>query len=575
MALAWIACCFLPALTPSSALAQGRSLEIRSFHGDFVVQSDGTVRVTETIRVRFIGSWNGIVRHIPVEYPTDYGANYTLRLSVDAVEDDAGNDLRYEPERSGRNRVFRIFVPGANEATRTVVIRYSVVNALRFFEEHDELYWSVTGDESEFPILEASARVTLPAGVDGVRTAAFTGPRGSVESDVVVSQAGSLITFASDGSLRFREGLTIVVGWNPGLVGRPSLFDRIGLFLLSNLLLAIPLVAAGAMALVWHRHGRDPPLRSLAPEYEPPDGLTPAEAGTLLDTSPDLRDVTATIVDLAVRGFLVIDETETTALFGLLSGEVFTFTTAAERERWDELRAHERKLMYALFEDGDEVSTADLENSFYKKLPAIKSKLSDALVRDGHYLRHPNHVRTAFLIAGVLAGLIVAVPGSFLLEGALGQDGAVAVAAGIATALIIAAIGLFMPARTPRGTRMLERLRGFEEFLRRVESDRFDRMIKTPALFEEYLPYTMAFGVEKNWASAFDDIYRSPPDWYRGNHPGSFRAHSFTRSLGRMSSATGAAMTTAPRSSSGSSGFGGGGGGFSGGGFGGGGVGGF
>jgi uncharacterized membrane protein len=99
-------------------------------------------------------------------------------------------------------------------------------------------------------------------------------------------------------------------------------------------------------------------------------------------------------------------------------------------------------------------------------------------------------------------------------------------------------------------------------------------MIKTPELFEKYLPYAMAFGVERSWARAFDDIYQSPPDWYRGNDFGGFRAHSFTNSLSRMSSVTGAAMATAPRSGSGSSGFGGGGG-FSGGGFGGGGVGGF
>lgn len=564
----------LLAAVPSPGLAQGRSLEIQSFHGDLIVGADGSLTVTETIRVRFIGSWNGLVRSIPIEYLTDYGANYTLRLAIETVRDDAGNELRYETERSGGNRVFRIFVPGANNATRTVVIRYSVSNGLRFFEEHDELFWSLTGDESEFPILDASAVVMLPGEAEGVRTAAFTGPRGSVESDVVISQTGGLITFETGRPLGFKEGLTIVVGWNPGLVARPTVFDRLQSFLLSNFLFAIPLVAAGAMFLVWHRHGRDPPLRPLAPEYEPPDGLTPAEAGTLFDASPDLRDVTATIVDLAVRGYLVIEETETRALFGLIADDVFTFSLAAPREGWAELRPHERKLLNALFEDGDHVSTSGLENAFYTKLPGIKSKLRDALVRDGHYLRDPNHVRVAFLVAGGVAGVLVAVPGSLLLEGALGQDGAVAVVAGIATGLIIATFGLFMPARTERGTRILERLRGFEEYLRRVESDRFDRTIRTPELFEKYLPYAMAFGVERSWARAFDDIYQSPPDWYRGNDFGGFRAHSFTNSLSRMSSVTGAAMATAPRSSSGSSGFGGGGG-FSGGGFGGGGVGGF
>ena len=260
-----------------------------------------------------------------MEYRTDSGANYTLRVAVQSIRDDQGTDLCYDAERAGRNRVFRIFVPGANNATRTVVFRYRVANGLRFFEEHDELYWNVTGDESEYPILAASATVRLPPNVDGIRSAAFAGPTGSVEVDVRITEAGSSVAFEANRSLRFREGLTVVVGWNPGVTVRPSLEDRALGFLLSNFLLGIPLLVAGVMFLVWRRHGRDPQLRSLMPEYEPPEGLTPAEAGTLFDTSPDLRDVTATIVDLAVRGFLAIEETQTTALFGLLSSEAFKF----------------------------------------------------------------------------------------------------------------------------------------------------------------------------------------------------------------------------------------------------------
>ena len=207
-------------------IAQGRTLEITSFHSDISVLPDGSLDVTERISVRFSGSWNGIFRAIPVEYRTDYGANYTLRIAVQSVRDDLGTDLRLEGERAGRNRVFRIWVPGASNAIRTVVFRYRVANGLRFFEEHDELYWNVTGDESEYPILAASATVRLPSGVDGVRSAAFAGPRGSVEGDVNITETANSIAFSAARPLRFREGLTVVVGWNPGVVGRPSVMDR-------------------------------------------------------------------------------------------------------------------------------------------------------------------------------------------------------------------------------------------------------------------------------------------------------------------------------------------------------------
>jgi uncharacterized membrane protein len=113
---------------------------------------------------------------------------------------------------------------------------------------------------------------------------------------------------------------------------------------------------------------------------------------------------------------------------------------------------------------------------------------------------------------------------------------------------------------------------GFEEFLSRVEADRYDRMIKTPEMFEKYLPFAMALGVEKSWVRAFENIYREPPQWYRGPSGHRFHPRTFVNDLGHMSSRAGAVMASAPRSSGGS-GFGGGG--SSGGGFGGGGGGGF
>jgi uncharacterized membrane protein len=161
----------------------------------------------------------------------------------------------------------------------------------------------------------------------------------------------------------------------------------------------------------------------------------------------------------------------------------------------------------------------------------------------------------------------------------LGQQPPQAILAGALTTIVIAGFGLVMPARTVRGARAIEELLGFEEFLRRVEKDRFERVVRTPEMFERFLPYAMAFGVEDSWARAFDDIYREPPDWYRGTSVHAFRSQLFATNMARMATVTSSAMTAAPRSSASSSGFGGGsfggGGGFSGGGFGGGRVGGF
>jgi uncharacterized membrane protein len=137
---------------------------------------------------------------------------------------------------------------------------------------------------------------------------------------------------------------------------------------------------------------------------------------------------------------------------------------------------------------------------------------------------------------------------------------------------VVLAFGLVMPARTVRGTRELEKVLGFQDFLARVESDRLNRVVKTPEMFEKFLPYAMALGVESNWAAAFEGIYREPPRWYTGpSGVHTFSPRSFTSDVSRMSAAAATVMASAPRSSGGS-GFSGG---SSGGGFGGGGGGGF
>jgi uncharacterized membrane protein len=180
-------------------------------------------------------------------------------------------------------------------------------------------------------------------------------------------------------------------------------------------------------------------------------------------------------------------------------------------------------------------------------------------------------VRALYIIGGVVLGGALAF-GSGALMTSLGMQPAAGILAGILSGLIVVVFGWFMPSRTVRGTRELEKVLGFQEFLTRVESDRLERMVKTPEMFERFLPYAMALGVADAWARAFEGIYKEPPQWYSG--PGGihgFRPATFTNNLGVMSTQAASVMASAPRSSGGS-GFSGG---SSGGGFGGGGGGGF
>ena len=561
----------LVAALPTAVAA--RSLVIERFDADVVVSPEGVIYVTETIRPRFTGEWNGIFRTIPVEYRTPQGFNYTLHLDVESVADERGNPLKVEQSRERHYRKFKIWLPDARDATRTVVFRYRVSNGLKFFEAHDELYWNITGDEWEVPIQSAAARILLPPGASGVRALAFTGAYGSRDQRADVEIAHSEIRVRMRRSLAFREGMTVVVGWDKGLVKEPGPAAKAAFFLQSNWVFLIPLGAFGLMFSLWHTRGRDPRRRPIVPRYEPPEDLTPAELGTLMDNSPDMRDITATVVDLAVRGYLLIEEKEEARLLGLWSDKDYVFTLRKELAEWGELKPHEAKLLNALFARGSRTSVelSDLENRFYKDLPEIHDRIFERLLARRYYAERPDKVRKVYLFAGAVISGITISGGTFIAHW-IGLAPLSFIVAGILTAVPIIGFGWFMPARTLMGARALEGVLGFEEFLSRVEADRLDRTIKTPEMFEKYLPYAMALGVENNWVRAFEDIYRQRPEWYRGTDGASFHPRTFVSDLGRMSSQAASAMASAPRSSGGS-GFGGGG--SSGGGRGGGGGGGF
>ncbi len=300
--------------------------------------------------------------------------------------------------------------------------------------------------------------------------------------------------------------------------------------------------------------------------------MTPAELGTLMTGKPDMRDITASIVDLAVRGYLHIAETENDRFFGLYSTKDYTFTLTKERSGWNDLKEHERDLLDALFAgSGTEIRLSDLKNKFYKHLPGLRNGLYGRLVSDGFYTGRPDRVRLLYTVIGIVVGAVIVFASSAIML-RLGMQPIAGVIAGILSGITVVLFGWFMPSRTPRGTRELEKVLGFREFLSRVEGERLQRMVKTPEMFERFLPFAMALGVEDSWANAFEGIYTTPPSWYSGpGGVGTFRPSTFTHNLGVMSTAAATTMSSAPRSSGGS-GFSGG---SSGGGFGGGGGGGF
>ncbi len=555
--------------------ASARELKIEKFSAEIFIQQDASLEVNETIDVNFIGAWHGLYRTIPVEYVTPQGFNYSLFVKLEGATDAAGQPLKVESSRQGKYLKWKIYVDDATDVDRTIHLRYKVRNGLKFFEDHDELYWNVTGDEWDVPVYDASAQILLPAGATGVRTNVFTGSFGSTAHGGEASNSGSIVEVSMDRPLSFHEGLTVAVAFDKGFVKEPGAGDLIGQFFASNWPIFLPILVFFFMFWLWSTRGRDPRVGSVAVQYEPPDGLTPAEAGTLVDEQAAMRDITATIVDLAVRGYIVIEEKEKSGIAGmLLHSKDYTFHLKKGLREWPGLKAHELALLGGIFSNGalTDVDLSSLQNVFYKTLPTIKNNIFDELMQHGYFQHRPDYVRGGFITGAIVTGVLL-----FFLGTAMSQKMGMAPApffvAAIFSAGIIAGFGWFMPARTANGAKALAGVLGFEDFLTHVESDHMNRVSQTPETFEKFLPFAMALGVEKKWVGAFQNIYSQPPSWYQGNYSsGGFYPIMFVNSLDHMTTSASSIMASAPRSSGGS-GFGGGG--SSGGGFGGGGGGGF
>ncbi|HEX6588213.1 MAG TPA: DUF2207 domain-containing protein [Longimicrobiales bacterium] len=558
-----------------------RTICYSRIEAEYAVSRRGHVDVTERYTVRFNGDWNGITRELIARATAHDFRDDRVReddpdrsfrhvdIDVRGATDASGTPLRVEEERSGDDIQLRIWVPDARDAERTVVLRYRIHEGVTFFAKHDEFYWNVLGTTSTAPVARMDVHVLPPMGAAGVRAIANAGAFGTQSGNADVQASAERITATSLIPLGPGLGFTIVAGWDAGVVDRPGPLERALDAIARWWGLVLPLVSLVLMWKLWQRRGRDPAMLPIVTQYEPPAELTPGEVGTLLDERADMRDVTATLVDLAVQGRMRIEEVEGTKVFGMEFGEDYRFVDTAPGVSARPTKRHEALLHAALFEGAGSRELSDLKNEFYRDLPGIREAMLDALVDSGVYVSRPDRTRALWAVGAFVIG--------FALFGLLAFTGAGHITLIVVpplAALPVLVFGWLMPRRTVKGTRTIERLRGFREFLTRVDGDRLRRMNVDPSSFERMLPYAMAFGVEQKWAEAFEGLAQQPPQWYRARHGGTFHPTVFVSDLGRMSTRTASMMSSRP-SSSGSGGSGFSGGGSVGGGGGGGGVGGF
>lgn len=562
----------VPFLGLSRAHADVNDFIIHDFHGRYELFNDvngGRMHVTETIELTFSAQNHGILRAIPVDYQGN-----SLKLDVKSVLRD-GQSEPYTTYNQGNHKVLKIGdAKGIITGRHTYKIQYEMQNIITFFNEYDEWYWDINGDQWQQAFEKVSGEVVMPENWDnqGLPAAScYTGFEGSTQLVCGMDRTERGYIFSAGRQLNRGETLTVATAVQKGLfVPR----DRADWFR-DNVWQFAGLFAGAALSIValrqWWLWGKDHKGRGvIVPEYKPPKNLTPAEVGLLHDYNVDSRDLTATIIDLAVRGYVKIHDEEKKTL-GIFKSRKFSLELT--NEKIGNLKAHEKSLLQAIFATMSKGTRQELSgisrSSMQTSVMNIRSQLKTSLTKE-YGLLEEAPTRLYVTLGAIVAAAVIMI---IVSGGGWGWS------LGSIAAIVCSVISMIlMRRRSHAGVAAYEHIQGLKLYMDTAEKERLkmmqsvDRPYAEPShtveLFEKLLPYAVALGVEKSWSKQFESIYRESPNWYAGNHA-AFSTVYFTNSLASGVTAFNSsfsASTSSSSSGSGGGGFAGGGGGGGGGG---------
>ncbi len=535
--------------------------KIQQFIAEINILPNSDVAITEKITYDFGNNQkHGIYRFIPIKYKDKKGVRSSIKIKNIKVTLDQ-KQVPYKISKNNKNITIKIgdknkLISGKH----TYQISYLVSRVINFFPEQDEFYWNVTGDKWNVDIQKTKVNIKAPK-IKKVKS--FVGIYGSKQECQLTNQTSQQAEFDCP-KMKAGEGVTIAIAVNKGILKEPSISQKIGYFLADNYIIFLPIVVFILMFIQWWKKGRDPKGRGvIVPYYDVPDDLSVGEVSFLINEKLPNNDLSAMIIQLAIKGYLKIKQTQKGKLF---RKSKYVFYKLDSNKQQKPLTSEEKILLDKLFSLGsnNQVSSGQLAYNFYKYIPEIKKEIVKSVLKKQYFSEDPTKVfKFWFKISGLIA---------FISYFAIMFFGFLTFYSLLVSSIIVFLFAFFMPKYTQKGIETKEKLDGFKLYLKTAEKDRIkfhNAPEKNPEIFEKFLPYAMVFGVEKEWAQQFEDIYNQATDWYEGVGNKAFSSVALVNNLNSFSSMANSTLSVSPSSaSSGGSGFSGGG---SGGGFGGGG----
>jgi uncharacterized membrane protein YgcG len=582
-------CCILCSYQAVAQLPVARDFSDRilRFHSDIDVAKDGTIHVRENIRVYNGDGENsagfersnsyytnndiqrGIVRDFPTRYQDTSG--FWVETGFDVISVTRNNkEENYDEENLTNGTRLKvgsadvILPPGVHD----YVIEYRTHRQLIFHETKNELYWNVNGNGWVFTVDTISCIIRFPEGAKILESACYTGVQGSISTDCISSMsAPNEILFRSTKKAEAYEGLTVAAAISKGIIEEPGPGKRFFAFLQSNyiipLLTVLLLMQVIYYSYVWYRKGRDPKKGIIFPQFSPPDGVTPADAGFILEKKYDSKLFAAALIDCAVKKKLKIEVSREGLLF---KSNVYQFKQPDSPVNGSTSSDEYGFLLSSIY--GLKAEKGKYNSALRSCYTSLHTALKDRYqVRSGK----KNRKKGAFVLnkGYTVIGFVMVVAAAFLSfqfftthpSNLIGVLSASFVAVMLIIHLVFRSI---MSAYTKEGRQLVDHLLGFRMYLAQAEKHVYNQLAppeRTLELFEKYLPYAIALEVENEWSSKFDDIVAKAiaegytPGYYSvsGGRMHHFTASELSRGISSGLSSTVSSASTPPSSSRGGS----------------------
>lgn len=556
-------------IVPAKATEPASDCVIRDFQGRYTLNLDSTLAVMEYLKVDCgsLPNKHGIFRILPTQVSHPDGFYNQTKIDQLSITDGTGSPHPYQTIKDSANHTLTWKIGDADQTISGVneyKIDYVVRNVTYDADGQTIFNWNLSGNFWQLPIDHFLGIVTLPASLKttGVTARLYDGFFGSPTntfSTLGIADGPDGPQYAVESQKTFLPGIgaTLYASFPTGVVipYQPTFLDRYGAYLW----LILPLLTLLIAYKLWAKRGRDPKLNyAELVQYAPPYGLKPLEAG-LLETNGRCKTqfLTASIIDLAVRGYIKIEELPKT----LLSDKDYQLTLL---KLDDQIAKYERTILSRLFGQlkvGDLTKTSEQKYSFYSIVTSVADQGKDRLKE----LKFLDEGSQSWRFGMLALGIISLMGGLIFLAASASIFGLAVSLCGV----IIIVFGFLMDRRTPEGAKAFWELRGFKMYMEKVEKYRA-KFYEQENIFEKYLPYAVAFGLTDKWIKAckqlYDDqnIIMTAPLWYAGT--GDFNISSFDTAVNTLSSQIGKSISSSPASSGGGGGFSGGGGGGGGGG---------